>query len=536
MRQTMNRDVKEKAGTCEPAFLLKEQAYLLENTLIPEQHIREKTRGGKITGVVEKALKTDGAARYLEMTGVIFPVDVSAPVIQWRILLPCQWNLRSVQAGGGANNGRIPVLDGNLVMSGYCPVEHGYVVFGDDSGHQSDDPMSAEFADNEESLQNYIRLHLIKANDVMHYVVKLCYGRDAEKTYFAGGSAGGREALECATTYGKYYDGVFCGDPASNFVLLRMWGALLSKAVYDSYDEETYPFSDGFISEDIVESIRKEAVEMYDEWDGIKDGIISNIYRARMNRDAFGAYIKEKYHLTDAQMNTIKIYEEGFGLDYAMASGVHEYRGCSALEGGLMDLGPDPVPREPLDTRYNVHHGDRADGMFKYFITKDKHWKLIDHDYYKPDEKLYQMLMEASRQYDADKADFDDFIAHGGKLILFTSWNDMSISPWQIVKQYEGYVKKYGQEQVNDFIKFYCMPSAAHCSGIAMDYLEWLDAWCTRGEYPRETLYGTIEKTGGQMPMAEFPGWIRYVGGDPALGTSYEISYEIPEGFFGAYD
>ena len=62
MRQTMNRDVKEMAGTCEPAFLLKEQAYLLENTLIPEQHIREKTRGGKITGVVEKALKTDGAA------------------------------------------------------------------------------------------------------------------------------------------------------------------------------------------------------------------------------------------------------------------------------------------------------------------------------------------------------------------------------------------------------------------------------------------------------------------------------------------
>ena len=34
-------------------------------------------------------------------------------------------------------------------------------------------------------------------------------------------------------------------------------------------------------------------------------------------------------------------------------------------------VGPDPVPREPLDTAYNVHHGDRADGVFKYFITKD---------------------------------------------------------------------------------------------------------------------------------------------------------------------
>lgn len=93
-------------------------------------------------------------------------------------------------------------------------------------------------------------------------------------------------------------------------------------------------------------------------------------------------------------------------------------------------------------------------------------------------------------------------------------------------------MKKYGQDCVDKFIKFYCMPAAAHCSGIFMDYLEWLDIWCTNGRYPEETLYGTMEKTGGQMPMAEFPGWVKYTGGDPALGTSYEVSYEIPKGFF----
>ena len=99
------------------------------------------------------------------------------------------------------------------------------------------------FAANEEALQNYIRHHLIKMNGIMHVVVKAAYGIDAEKVYFAGGSAAGREALECACSYGKDYDGIFCADPVSNFVLLRMWGALLSKAVYDSYDEHTHPFS-----------------------------------------------------------------------------------------------------------------------------------------------------------------------------------------------------------------------------------------------------------------------------------------------------
>ena len=65
-----------------------------------------------------------------------------------------------------------------------------------------------------------------------------------------------------------------------------------------------------------------------------------------------------------------------------------------------------------------------------------------------------------------------------------------------------------------------------------MDYLEWLDTWFTTRIYPSETLYGKIAETGGEMPMAEFPGWVRYTGGDPKAGTSYEISYEIPEGFF----
>ncbi len=66
--------------------------------------------------------------------GVIEPLDPLAPCIEWKILLPTQWNLRSVQIGGGANNGMIPSLEGAMLMSDYCPIEHGYVVFGDDSG------------------------------------------------------------------------------------------------------------------------------------------------------------------------------------------------------------------------------------------------------------------------------------------------------------------------------------------------------------------------------------------------------------------
>lgn len=520
-----------KEGIFPPYSLRREKMQELIDMEIPAAKIRESSRGGRIDGVREQVSAHDGKTAYLEVTGAVLPVDREAPEIRFRMLLPLLWNGRSVQVGGGANNGRIPDLEGELLLSRYCPVEHGYLVFGDDSGHQSDDPMSAEFAANEESLQNYIRSHLIKTADVMRFAAELCYGREPEKVYFAGGSAGGREALECATTYGKYYDGVFCADPVCDFVLLRMWGALLSKAVYDSYDSENHPYSDGFIDEETVEAIRQEAIRRYDGLDGIEDGIISNIYAARLDRDRFLNEMREKFGLTEAQAETIRIYEDGFTLDYDLGDRGGRYRGCCALEGGWMDLGPDPVPREPLDTKYNVHHGDRADGVFKYFITGDKKWKLIDHDYRNPDEKLFEMLQEASKRYDI-RPDFDDFMAHGGKMILFTSWNDMSISPWQIIARYQECVEKYGQDQVDGFVRFYVMPEATHCKGIYMDYLEWLDGWCTTGRYPEGPLYGTLEKTGGQLPMARFPGWVKYRGGDPGRGDSYEVSFKVPENFF----
>lgn len=513
-----------------PAKLLREQIPKLAGTWISREQIREDNRGGVIEQAAEKISRHDGKTVYLEVTGAIRPKDPLAPDIRWKLLLPFEWNGRCVQIGGGANNGIIPELEGELLLSRYCPIEHGYAVFGDDSGHQSEDPMSAEFASNEESLQNYIRSHLIKTLDVARFIVKLCYGMDAEKIYFAGGSAGGREALECATAYGADYDGIFCADPVCDFVLLRMWGALLSKAVYDSYDPVSHPFSDGFIDEETVAAIRQDAVMRYDGLDGIEDGIVSNIYAARADRDRFLKEIQEKYGLTQAQMNTIRIYEDGFELDEPLGERGRRYRGCCALEGGLMDLGPDPVPREPLDTKYNVHHGDRADGVFKYFIAKDKKWKLIDHDYLHPDSALRQMLKDASEKYDVC-LNFDDFIAHGGKMILFTSWNDMSISPWQIISRYLDCVKRYGRSRTDEFIRFYVMPAAVHCGGIRMDYLEWLDSWCTDGTYPEGTLYGFVEAAGGEMPMAPFPGWVKYRGGDPKQGDSYEISYEIPSDF-----
>ena len=155
--------VSEKKMTQTWGVLDRQAAMKLAGTEIPREAMKAETGGGRILAVREEETRIS-REKYLEVTGVIYPVDRNAPNIEWKILLPFCWNKRSVQVGGGANNGQIPALEKELLMSEYNPAEHGFVVFGDDSGHQSRDPMSADFASNEEALQNYIRLHLIKTN------------------------------------------------------------------------------------------------------------------------------------------------------------------------------------------------------------------------------------------------------------------------------------------------------------------------------------------------------------------------------------
>lgn len=140
----------------------------LNGLVIPSNFFKEACNGGAVLSVTTKT--SDTGASYADVKGIIRSVDPDAPNIEWEILLPMKWNGRSLQLGGGANNGSIPNVHGTSAFGSVKPIDAGYVVYGDDSGHQSSSGMDASFASNEESLNNYIRQHLIKAHDVMRYV------------------------------------------------------------------------------------------------------------------------------------------------------------------------------------------------------------------------------------------------------------------------------------------------------------------------------------------------------------------------------
>ena len=104
-------------------------------TTVPTEKVGEPVRRVTLSSPSWTA-ETANAPAYCRLDGVIDPVDTSATArpINFGVVLPAQWNRRSVQMGGGGMNGTVPGLTGGGPTS---LLARGVVTYGSDSGHQA---------------------------------------------------------------------------------------------------------------------------------------------------------------------------------------------------------------------------------------------------------------------------------------------------------------------------------------------------------------------------------------------------------------
>ncbi|NMC40032.1 MAG: tannase/feruloyl esterase family alpha/beta hydrolase, partial [Bacteroidales bacterium] len=74
----------------------------------------------------------ESSPSYGVVEGSIFPVDPNGWPINFRVLLPATWSMRSAQMGGGGMNGTITVREGRNPL-----LNKGFAIYGSDSGHQA---------------------------------------------------------------------------------------------------------------------------------------------------------------------------------------------------------------------------------------------------------------------------------------------------------------------------------------------------------------------------------------------------------------
>lgn len=497
---------------------------------IPAARITLPTTGAEILSATPE--RSDATGAFCRVMGAISPVDPQAPRILWQANLPQDWNGRALQFGGGGYNGRIPNTTGletHGLEGSRTPLARGFLTFGSDSGHQAPSNNDASFALNAEALHNFGYQHIRKTLDAVREVAAAHYGQPPRRVYFNGGSTGGREGLTAAIRWPEAYDGIITWYPVSSYMGLRLWGAVLARAIYD--DE-----SAGWIPPAMVERIARGSIARCDALDGVADGLVSNPDRCREGSAAALAALRctggetgnPEHCLTPAQVDrTMRVYHQGYTLPYAFANGARDYLGYNSLEGIAMQLGSQRDLLDPPRSGPNAHHVDRAYQFFRYFVNggRDLDMRRLD---VTAEGAARARILEISALFDATSTDLSRFAARGGRIIWLHGHDDPSVSPLENRRFVQAITARMGREETGRFLRYYEIPGLAHGGGgfaPTWESLAALDAWVEGGVAPVGQVITDATRSptrGRTRPLCAHPSWPRYAGtGDANSAASF---------------
>ncbi len=519
---------------------------------IPAGEIGLPTSGGSVTEAVVVAAKGTGAAalpEYCRVTAAIAPVDPAAPSIMLRLAMPTDWNHKAVMFGGGGFDGSIPNVAGHVPAGPpdrRTPLGRGYATFGSDSGHQADSlgSLDGKFLLDDEALRNFAAGDALKkTRDAAVYLIETRYAAGApRKSYFAGGSTGGREALQAIQRWPEDWDGAIAWYPAWNQLTAMMAGHRLSR---EMAKPGAYPSPPKRVL------VRRAALEACDGLDGVVDGLIGNQPLCNETFDPTTATVGGKplrcpggadvgdTCVSDAQIALLQTFNRGgTHFDYSLASGSTGYPG-SNIWGADMGETTNASPLEPTVTFLNFgtvqprfpmpagapYVSRQEDAMVRYAITRDSSYNSLDFDPESPG-RWAGRVSELSGMLDAG-TDISGFVARGGKLLLAHGTSDVLVSTRATELYYQRLQAQFGPAAVEAFARFYEVPGFGHAVSTIFnatwDSLEALDAWADQGIAPSgQVTTDTAGVPGRTRPLCEYPTWPKYDGvGDVNSASSF---------------
>ncbi|MER7397848.1 tannase/feruloyl esterase family alpha/beta hydrolase [Streptomyces sp. NPDC000151] len=503
----------------------------LQGTAVPAAAIGLPTGGGEVTGA-RQVTGGGPVGPYCRVEVAVHPVDPAAPDITVRIGLPDGWNRKAVMFGGGGYDGAVPDVAGNVPFgpagAAATPLARGYATFASDSGHRSSAPdpsLDGSFARNDEALRNFAGDALKKTRDAALYVIGERYGQGPPaRSYFAGGSTGGREALAVAQRWPRDFDGVLSAYPAWNAASLDL---------FFGYEAQVLARPGAFLDQGEQRLLYDRVLAACDGDDGLRDGVIADEAGCRFDPRALrcrGGADHGDTCLSDRQIRAVRALSSRFTWPYRLASGETSYPGFPFLSGadmttprlGMGTAAPaDPMPES---SGYGVRFWDQ---WVKHFVTRDPEHGALAVDPRRPGP-WRDRISELSALQDVNDPDLRPFAAAGGRLLLLHGTADELVSHRSTVEYAERVRDVMGKRAADAFARFYLVPGANHANVDAAFTAGWdslgaLDAWVERGAAPAHPVVTDNGPAGRgrTRPLCAYPAWPRYTGGDPGRAGSF---------------
>jgi Tannase and feruloyl esterase len=432
------------------------------------------------------------------------------------------WNGRLQGLGNGGFAGLLDHQQMGAAMS------EGYAATVTDAGHEGS-PVDATWAlGHPEKVVDFGHRGIHEMTRVAKAMLRAFYGDAPRRSYFAGCSDGGREALMEAQRYPADYDGILAGAPASD------WTHLLASSMWNSQALMLDPAS--FVPPEKIKALASAVVAACDAIDGVRDGILNDPRQCRFDPATLLCHGAESPQcLTQPQVTAISKVLEGPRDSHGRQVFPPYMRGAEGGPGGWATWITGPAPGKSLMYLFGT-------GYFSNMVYEKADW---DYRTFALGPALEAAEAKTGSALDATDPDLRPFAERGGKLILYHGWDDPAIPALSTVGYYRSVVARIGQGAADRSVRLYMVPGMQHCGGgpgadsfgeyfgmpatdAAHDVRLALEQWVEKGLAP-SALIAAKPEAAGPTPrpkltrlLCPYPATATYDGtGDTTDASSY---------------
>ena len=339
------------------------------------------------------------------------------------------------------------------------------------------------------------------------------YGRPPDKSYFAGCSGGGREALMEAQHYPKDFDGIVAGSSVAMPAAMQLFLWEAQKGL-DADGHEIF-------TDAAVKLLHAAVLKSCDTRDGIADGQIDDPRVCSFDPATLLCPARSSDSttcLSAAQISAARAYYQGpnDGAGHALFPGGAPYGG----ELGWVGRGA------PTATGKFA-----AEAFLKYLLLPgelpaDFSWR----DWRFTQESL-RRLLAGGAPYDSTDPDMRAFRDAGDKLLMWQGAADNAAGIYGMLDYYQAVRETMGGlAATRDFARMFLVPGGYHCGGgyipYDQDFLGAMVNWVEHGQAPDMVEAGATLADGTirHRPLYAYPTRTRYLGGDANAASSFAPS------------
>ncbi len=432
--------------------------------------------------VTASTLQTLKAGQACKVSVTSRPTPSSDIRIEVWIPLGAAWNGKFVQVGNGGLAGSIP--SAQLKMR----ADAGYASAGTDDGHVGNGRTAVWALGQPEKIRDFGSRSLKETTDAAKALIRAQKGAAPKYAYFAGCSAGGREALMEAQRFPGDFDGIVAGAPANYNTLL---------AGGRTYQQQKLAKPGAYLALADLQLLQDSALKTCGGGEFIRDQKACRFDPGVLQCKAAAT---PGECLTAPQVAAARALYIGRTGPNGRSLFPGFMPGGEARQGGF----------QAWNTGTSLEAISEAAGysissqFLKYFIYDDPSFDFLKANV---GPKYDRDRRATAGMLDAVNANLTAFKARGGKLIQYHGWNDPAIPPLGSIRYRDEMRSVMGD--TSSFYRLYMIPGMFHCGGGAgpgvVDWLDALDDWVTRGQAPQDLIAKAASGTETQR-LCNYPG------------------------------